>query len=309
MILQRLLRPQIGLRAVSSPLSSSLRATTQVRGAHRVPQLAQDSIFVQDGVPNVLSPEGYNLAWTQYQGLMMHKLNALTAGTPDENASPGTLIIKYARDASMASLFNYASMAHNNHFFFNCLSHTPVNAPQELVNNIVESCSSMESLKAEFLATANAMFGPGFVWLVKAKEDGRLKILATYNAGSPYPGAHYRRQPVDMATQTTGSAGGESPDAIRRLQPDQHYGSMGAYSNSRVLAPGGIDVHPILCVNTWEHVWLRDWGIGGKPGFLEAWWNMINWEEVSHNYSQVGARAARSATRPTFMTPGAPKGF
>lgn len=42
-------------------------------------------------------------------------------GTADENVGPGTLLIKYARQASMASLFNYASMAHNNHFYFNCL--------------------------------------------------------------------------------------------------------------------------------------------------------------------------------------------
>jgi len=28
------------------------------------------------------------------------------------------LLLKYARQADKASLFNYASMAHNNHFFF-----------------------------------------------------------------------------------------------------------------------------------------------------------------------------------------------
>lgn len=36
------------------------------------------------------------------------------------------LVEKYSKRPEMASLFNYASMAHNNHFFFNCLvnSHT-----------------------------------------------------------------------------------------------------------------------------------------------------------------------------------------
>lgn len=34
---------------------------------------------------------------------------------------PSDLQIKYCRRPEMASVFNYASMAHNNHFFFNCL--------------------------------------------------------------------------------------------------------------------------------------------------------------------------------------------
>lgn len=36
-------------------------------------------------------------------------------------------MIKYSRRPEMASVFNYASMAHNNHFFFNCLVSTLVN--------------------------------------------------------------------------------------------------------------------------------------------------------------------------------------
>jgi len=160
--------------------------------------------------------------------------------------------------------------------------------PDELVKHITESCSSVESLRAEFIATANAMFGPGFVWLVKSTQDAKLKILSTYIAGSPYPAAHFRRQPVDMATQTTGVAGGENAESIGKLRHVNSVGSMGQHSNQKVLAPGGIDIHPILCVNTWEHVWLRDWGVGGKAGFLEAWWDRVNWEEVAQNHRHAG---------------------
>ena len=42
-------------------------------------------------------------------------------GTVDHNATSKTLAIKYARQADKAALFNYASMAHNNHFFFSGL--------------------------------------------------------------------------------------------------------------------------------------------------------------------------------------------
>jgi len=43
---------------------------------------------------------------------------------------------------------------------------------------------------------------------------------------------------------------------------------------------GGADVVPVLCVNTWEHAWMVDWGVAGKRKFLEAWWDRIDWEQV-----------------------------
>ena len=43
------------------------------------------------------------------------------ADTVDAEMKPSDLLIKYSRRPEMASVFNYASMAHNNHFFFNSL--------------------------------------------------------------------------------------------------------------------------------------------------------------------------------------------
>lgn len=48
------------------------------------------------------------------------------ADTVDADSKPGELLVKYSRRPEMASVFNYASMAHNNHFFFNCLVSSPV---------------------------------------------------------------------------------------------------------------------------------------------------------------------------------------
>lgn len=124
------------------------------------------------------------------------------------------------------------------------------------------------------------MFGPGFVWLAKNLEkEGLMHIFCTYNAGSPYPAAHSRRQPVDMATHSP-----ETPLG------NQFAGSMGAHSqNQKSLAPGAVDVQPILCVNTWEHAWMMDYGIGGKAEYLERWWDRINWEVVFDNYNAVSS--------------------
>ncbi len=194
-----------------------------------------------------------------------------------------------ARDPAMAPLFNYASMAHNNHFFFKHLSPTPVEVPETLKAALEQSFGSMETLRREMIYTAAGMFGPGFVWLVKTSQPGlpnAFKVLATYAAGSPYPGAHWRRQAVDMNTE----AGEKSEPA---LETARLYLNSSAYGAGRKpaakpgMAPGGTDLQPLLCLNTWEHVWLWDYGFGlgnvsgGKLAYTEGWWKKINWELVN----------------------------
>jgi Fe-Mn family superoxide dismutase len=86
-----------------------------------MPQLIHGSNYKENGISEFLSPEAFDFAWTQYQSLMLDKLNLLTEDTVDADLKPADLLVKYSRRAEMASVFNHASMAHNNHFFFNCL--------------------------------------------------------------------------------------------------------------------------------------------------------------------------------------------
>ncbi|KAI9775317.1 MAG: hypothetical protein M1839_001301 [Geoglossum umbratile] len=161
-----------------------------------------------------------------------------------------------------------------------------------LGSQLSQDFSSLETLRLEIIATASAMFGPGFVWLVKVTHSNRFRLLTTYLAGSPYPGAHHRRQGVDMTTQTSRAFPNLSAEDYARHSTVQNWvGSFG--SNAAGVGPGGVGLMPILCVNTWEHVWLRDWGVGGKKGFLEAWWNMVDWDVVARN-ADFGPSTKRS---------------
>ncbi|KAI9729571.1 MAG: hypothetical protein M1834_006767 [Cirrosporium novae-zelandiae] len=299
MILQRLTRPQLSLRAAFSSPSKRFSPTNfQKRGVFYVPQLQHEETFQKNGIPGLISPEGFSMAWTEYEGFMVHKLNLLISGTPDAQATDTkTLLIKYARQPDRAAYFNYASMAHNNHFFFSSLSPTPTAIPSSLLHDINTSFSSLDSFKATFQATASSMFGPGFVWLVSNPSRG-LSILPTYLAGSPYPGAHYRQQPADLNTHLT------NPE----LMVSNTVGSFGrtsAAGKADAKRPkGGIDVIPILCVNTWEHVWLRDFGVAGKDEFLKRWWDRIDWEKVAHKAGDVssGSRILDGAKRGAFAS-------
>jgi Fe-Mn family superoxide dismutase len=182
-------------------------------------------------------------------------------------------------------------MIHNNHFFFKHLSPEPVAMPKTLREYLEKSFGSIETLRQEMVYTAAAMFGPGFVWLVKTSQPGlpvAFKILTTYLAGSPYSGAHWRRQDVDMNTET-GSWNDTAIQTGRNYLDNSSYGAGNrrkpATAKRHEHAPGGTDVHPVLCLNTWEHVWLWDYGFGanqggGKLKYAENWWNKIDWELV-----------------------------
>jgi superoxide dismutase, Fe-Mn family len=184
-----------------------------------------------------------------------------------------------AREPSQAPIFNYASMAHNTHFFFQTISPTGSSIPDALRKDLETSFSSIETLKREFVVTASAMFGPGFVWLVRAGPTD-YRILTTYLAGSPYPGAHWRQQGSDMNTLGQNNTARDYLSSQINARRKQQAGGAGD------LAPGGIQLEPLLCLSTWEHSWLLDWGVGreghgGKAAFVESWWETIDWELVS----------------------------
>nr|POE63263.1 putative 37s ribosomal protein s26b, mitochondrial [Quercus suber] len=270
--------------------SRTLIHQQQQRSLHGVPPLGFDKQFAEHGIPGLLSADAFRMAWTQYQGMIIAKLNELTAGEPMENQSPKSLAIQFARDPMAASLFNHASMAYNNHFFFSGLSTLPMQLSDSRISllqpSLEQTFGSIETLRTTFLETAAAMFGPGFVWLVycpkapqPSLQKGSWRILTTYLAGSPFPEAGYRQQGIDMSTQNANSY-----QSYLSAQPTNTAGAFGSYSKigreeSR-QPPGGTSLIPVLCVNTWEHVYIRDYGVEGKRQYLKDWWDAIDWESV-----------------------------
>ena len=209
---------------------------------------------------------------------------SLAIGTEFEQKDTKSIVLATARDPELAHVFNHASMAHNNHFFFDHLSPAPVKMGEKLFYHINENFGSVDTLRDEMIGTAVSMFGPGFVWLVRTQLPGQpvaLRVMATYLAGSPYPGAHWRRQEADAQT-----AVGSSPEGLangKRFLQRNAAGHQGVKLEQ--TAPGGTDLIPILCLNTWEYAWLREYGtgvggMGGKLAYAQSWWNMIDWAKV-----------------------------
>ena len=199
-----------------------------------------------------------------------------------------------ARQPSQAALFNYASMAWNHTFFFEQLAalepaepgqpveevgYAPVDIPPSLTQRLTEAFGSIETLRREMILTADVMFGPGFVWLVKYPMSSEYRVLPTYLAGTPFVAAHWRRQGADMNTHA--GAGGPDAGAVGHEYLERTQAGVGAASVGRFeTPPGSGELIPLLCLSTWPHVWLRDWGITGKLDFAEAWWDCVDWRKV-----------------------------
>ncbi|KAI0164696.1 Manganese/iron superoxide dismutase [Xylariaceae sp. FL1272] len=281
------------------------RPALAARSIHNMPKSDFDQL---QEVPMFLSPAAYNMAWTEYMNLMIKELNARTSGTEFYDKDTLQIVQSVARDPSQAALFNHASMAWNNSFFFRQLRNPSIPATQpapgqehseatptdgqapmsqmpgefeqnedrmnkELRSAIDTHFSSVETLRRELYFTAMSMFGPGFVWLVKKPNSTEMSVLVTYLAGSPFTAAHWRRQGLDMNTSSADS--GSASDYFDRAQA----GADG-FNSGKFTAPGGMDVVPLLCLNTWEHVWMRDYGVAGKSNYVLNWWEVIDWDKV-----------------------------
>lgn len=72
-----------------------------------------------------------------------------------------------------------------------------------------------------------------------------------------------------------------APTSDRRSNQNLSFlGLSASGEGTHELAPGGVPLTPLLCVNTWEHVWMMDHGINGKDEYLERWWDRVDWNAV-----------------------------
>ncbi|KAL5614575.1 uncharacterized protein BROUX77_000412 [Berkeleyomyces rouxiae] len=275
-------RPVASARFAAFAAARAMYSTHDESPMHRMPELPYR---VEDGIHEFLSPAALDIAWTRYMNMTLEHLSNVIYDTEYADKEVKNIVTLTARDPETAHIFNYASAAHNNHIFFKALSNNPDEMPQKLQADLKSSFGSIDNLRREMIGTALAMFGPGYVWLVKTAMN-EYRVMNTYLAGSPYPAAHWRAQTIDMNTLGANNSAASFIESTQTRAP----------SPKSNVAPGGISVTPLLCLNTWEHVWLTDYGIEGKKQYCMNWWHRINWTHVEKLASTV--RAAAELTDP-----------
>lgn len=238
------------------------------RSLHSVPLLRLEKPE-EEGIPGLYTAAGYKTAWTDYQSHVIESLNRVSAETEFEHLPLVRTIAQTARQSENATIYNFAAQAFSNHFFFDALSSSTTPSSSltsgaetlhSLTTEIEKSFSSIEAFKHHFSATAQALLGSGWVWLV-LDGTSSLRILSTYNAGTPFDFARLQQADPNTGLVASSAAGEENEFAL--------YQSMKrSYS-----------LTPILCLSVWEHSYLTDYGFS-KAQYVEKWMNAVDWEKV-----------------------------
>ena len=83
---------------------------------------------------------------------------------------------------------NNAGGVFNHILYFSTLN--PINQPDELLGNILNTFGSFEEFQKQFTSAALSVFGSGYAWLVYDCH-GNLTILTTKNQDTPIPFGFY----------------------------------------------------------------------------------------------------------------------
>ena len=150
--------------------------------------------------------------------------------------------------------------------------------PNILRSKINQDFGSLPALRQLIFQTAMSIHGSGWVWLVVG-PTAELKVLASYNAGTPFDVPS--RQIQDPSSQM--NLDNSTPEASRQmsgLRPNRRHEYL---------------VLPVLGLNCWEHAYILDYGVSqsGKQQYLKNWWAAINWKRV---HDAIGRRTQGEGT-------------
>jgi len=173
-----------------------------------------------------ISQETLEYHYGKHHKTYVDKLNGLVPGSEFDGKSLEEIIAS----APAGGLFNNAAQVWNHTFYWNGLSPNGGGEPTGALGSAInESFGSFAAFRDKFSDMAATNFGSGWTWLVK--QDGKLAIVNTSNAGNPL---------TDGAT-------------------------------------------PLLTCDVWEHAYYIDYR-NARPKYLEAFWQMVNWEFAAGNF-------------------------
>ena len=139
--------------------------------------------YAKDALEPLMSSKTLEYHHGRHHAGYIKKLNKLIEGTAFAKMTLPDIIVR-ADELKDSSVFNNAAQAFNHELFWNSLTPSGKQKPEgSLASAIRRDFGSVDEFEEEFRASATGLFASGWVWLVS--DDGRLRIIATGNAGTP----------------------------------------------------------------------------------------------------------------------------
>ncbi len=144
-----------------------------------------------DALEPFLDKETMELHYEKHHKGYESKLNESIKDTDIENQYPDLvdLLKNYQKINSpeiKISIREFGGGLANHNFWFNSLKKdVPMDENLEVVQEIKNHWGNIEEFKKEFAQQVNDLFGSGWVWFVKRKNNS-LKIIKTFNQDNPW---------------------------------------------------------------------------------------------------------------------------
>ncbi|KAH3675993.1 hypothetical protein WICMUC_002289 [Wickerhamomyces mucosus] len=231
---------------------------------HTAPKLPLQAEFSEQGINGLLSREGFQTGWVDYQKYLTTRLTLLTNGTADETRHPLHITLLSAKDSTRQRVFNVASQTFNNHFFFEQLISPIKNetAPsRSLEAKIFKSFGSLQGLKEAFIAKSEDIQGQGWIFLVE-DESKQLSLKALNNSGTPL---HY--------------SGNLLLDLNGPVSEEDYVTSLKIKTNIKNSVKD--NSLPLLAISLWDHAYFLDYGIEGRKDYVSKAFDSTNWDVIN----------------------------
>lgn len=139
--------------------------------------------FAKNALKPFISAKTIEFHYTRHHKAYADKTNELISGTDFQNMPLEEIIRQTYNIPENQTLYNNASQVYNHNIYWNSV-HIGKKLDFQTKTQIISSFGSPEALKEKLTDEALKIFGSGWVWLVKDKQN-RYDIISTQNGDTP----------------------------------------------------------------------------------------------------------------------------
>lgn len=148
--------------------------------------------YAEDALAPYISGKTIQYHYGKHLAAYIDNTNKLKAGTEFDDQPIHEIVKK-----SSGGLFNNSAQVFNHYFYFEALHAPSKETPEGKIKALLDqNFGSFEDFKAKFTQTGIALFGSGWVWLVK--ENEKLEIISAQNAENPLKNNKYPLLTMDV---------------------------------------------------------------------------------------------------------------